>query len=90
MKIVTTPEKSSNVSQLNPSSVNANSRFLQSTSLTDFLNINKQNISYHEMEEVPVRELDGLQTLHAHLEQLSDLSRRLKFINAEIRYVLKV
>jgi hypothetical protein len=90
MKIDTTPEISGNVSQLNVSSLTVNSRYLHSTSLTEFLNINEQNLSYHEMAEVPVREIDGLQTLHAHLEQLSDLSRRLKFINAEIRYVLKV
>ena len=63
---------------------------LLSTSLNEFLTSNEQALSYHEMAEVPVRGMDPLEQLQLNLMQLSDASARLRFMNKEIRYLLRV
>ena len=47
-------------------------------------------ISYHEMDTVPVREVNVLEQLHANLETLKDLQARMNFMMREIRYLMKV
>jgi hypothetical protein len=63
---------------------------LLSTSLNDFLSANEQALSYHEMSDVPVRGMDPLEQLQLNLMHLSDASARLRFMNKEIRYLLRV
>jgi len=62
---------------------------LDSTSLSDFLTLNEQQLSYHEMEEIPVRGVDLVEQFCANVEHLADLSNRLRFMNKELRYLLK-
>ncbi|MEZ0393177.1 MAG: hypothetical protein ACAH59_13230 [Pseudobdellovibrionaceae bacterium] len=47
-------------------------------------------VSYHEMDEVPVQETDVLEQLQANMRQLADLQARMKFMMKEIRYLMKV
>ena len=47
-------------------------------------------ISYHEMDTVPVREVNVLEQLHTNLETLKDLQSRMNFMMREIRYLMKV
>ncbi len=47
-------------------------------------------ISYHEMAEVPVREVSQLDQLQANLNALMDVNGRMKFMMREIRYMMKV
>ncbi len=49
-----------------------------------------QNIAYHEMDAVPVREVNELQQLSSNVEMLSNLRSKLQFMNREIRYLMKV
>lgn len=49
-----------------------------------------QNIAYHELDAVPVREVNELQQLSSNIEMLSNLRSKLQFLNREIRYLMKV
>lgn len=48
------------------------------------------NQSYHELSEVPVREIDLIETLEANLAHIEDLQARLRFMVREVKYLLKV
>ncbi len=50
----------------------------------------RTHMSYHEMAEKPVVEVDCLAQLHSNLEMLSDLQSRLSFMMREVRYLMKV
>jgi hypothetical protein len=47
-------------------------------------------VAYHELDEIPVRKIDQLELLHKNLAQLSNLHARLRFMNQEIRYLMKI
>ena len=47
-------------------------------------------MTYHEMDIVPVRDVNVLEQLQTNLETLSDLQARMNFMMREIRYLLKV
>ena len=47
-------------------------------------------LTYHELEEVPVRSIDSLEQLQRNMIQLSNVRTRLQFMMREIRYVMKV
>lgn len=47
-------------------------------------------VSYHELSEVPVREVDLLEQLQSNMAQLQDLHSRMSFVMKEVRYLLKV
>ena len=68
-----------------PSSVS----LFEATSIADFLALGEQQITYHEMADVPVRGVDLVEQFYANVAQLSELSQRLRFMNTEIRYLLK-
>lgn len=46
--------------------------------------------SYHELTDVPVKESDVLDQLHANLNLLADLQNRLSFLMREVKYLMKV
>ena len=48
------------------------------------------DIAYHEMDMVPVREVNGLAQLSNNVEMLSSLRSKLQFMNREIRYLMKL
>jgi chaperonin cofactor prefoldin len=48
------------------------------------------NQSYHEMSDIPVREIDLVEQMENNLQQLQDMQSRLQFMMREIRYVMKV
>lgn len=50
----------------------------------------RTHVSYHEMADQPVVEVDCLAQLHKNLEMLSDLQSRLAFMMREVRYLMKV
>lgn len=50
----------------------------------------KTHVSYHEMSDKPVVQVDCLAQLHTNLEMLSDLQSRLSFMMREVRYLMKV
>lgn len=45
--------------------------------------------AYHEMNDVPVVEMDALSALEENVRVLADLQARLSFMNRELRYLLK-
>jgi hypothetical protein len=47
-------------------------------------------MSYHEMEYIPVREVAALEQLEKNVQMLGDIRSRLQFLNREVRYLLKV
>ncbi len=47
-------------------------------------------ISYHEMAETPVQQIDILEQLEANMKQLTELQSRMNFMMREIRYLMKV
>ena len=46
--------------------------------------------SYHELEDMPILEVDELTQFRTNMQVLADLTSRLTFLNREIRYVMKV
>ncbi|MBC7370183.1 MAG: hypothetical protein H7326_01370 [Bdellovibrionaceae bacterium] len=46
--------------------------------------------SYHELEDMPILEVDELTQFRTNIQVLADLTSRLSFLNREIRYVMKV
>ena len=46
--------------------------------------------TYHELADVPVKQVDLIEQLQENLHQLETLQSRLRFMTAEIRYLLKV
>lgn len=46
--------------------------------------------SYHELADVPVVEIDLLDSLNQNIAKLSDLHGRLNFVMREIRYLMKL
>ena len=46
--------------------------------------------SYHELEDMPVLEVNELTQFRTNIQVLADLTSRLSFLNREIRYVMKV
>lgn len=44
---------------------------------------------YHEMDAVPVRDVNVLEQLQANMKTLKDLQSRMNFMMREIRYVMK-
>jgi hypothetical protein len=46
--------------------------------------------SYHELEDMPVLEVDVLTQFRTNMQVLADLTSRLTFMTREIRYVMKV
>ena len=68
-------------------------------SIENFLNLsvstntvaqNMAQLSYHELEDVPVREIDEVEQLEKNVQTLSELRTRLQFLNREIRYLMKI
>jgi hypothetical protein len=49
-----------------------------------------QGLSYHELSDVPVREVDLFEQLDQNLVQLEDLQKRMAFMMREIRYLMKL
>jgi len=83
-----TPNKSGSV---NPS-VKSIESFLNLSNLPQNM-VNAQTMSqlaYHELADVPVREVDALDQLEKNIQTLSDLRSRLQFLNREIRYLMKL
>ena len=48
------------------------------------------SVTYHELDEVPVREIDLLDQLNHNLETLSGMQSRLQFLMREVRYLMKL
>lgn len=46
--------------------------------------------SYHELSDVPVVEVDLIESLHRNIAQLTDLQNRMNFVMREIRYLMKL
>lgn len=46
--------------------------------------------SYHELADIPVAEMDVIDSLRQNLARLQDLQGRMSFIMREVRYLLKV
>jgi len=49
-----------------------------------------QSLSYHEMADVPVREINLFDQLEQNMAQLEDLQKRMSFMMREIRYLMKL
>ena len=60
----------------------------QTQNLSDV--IAAQSLSYHEMADVPVREVHLFDQLDQNLAQLEDLQKRMSFMMREIRYLMKL
>lgn len=45
--------------------------------------------SYHELADIPVREIDLLEAVEANVAQLEQLQARLNFMVREVKYLLK-
>lgn len=60
---------------------------LQSTLMDS---ITADHRSYHELEDMPILEVDELTQFRTNIQVLADLTSRLSFLNREIRYVMKV
>lgn len=73
-------------------SVNGTFQSLESF-ITASFDVNTQSLktlSYHEMAEVPVLEEDSLDQLRRNIKALGTATEKLRFMNREIRYLLKV
>lgn len=46
--------------------------------------------AYHELAEVPVREIDLLESVEDNRLQLEELQARLRFMMREVKYLLKL
>lgn len=46
--------------------------------------------AYHELAEIPVREIDLLESVDANLAQLEELQSRLRFMVREVKYLMKI
>lgn len=46
--------------------------------------------AYHELADVPVREINLLESIEHNLAQLEDLQARLRFMVREVKYLMKV
>jgi hypothetical protein len=46
-------------------------------------------VVYRELDEIPVQKIDQLELLQKNVAQLSHLQARLRFMNQEIRYLMK-
>jgi hypothetical protein len=49
-----------------------------------------QGLSYHEMADIPVQEVNLFEQLEQNLAQVSDLQKRMSFVMREIRYLMKL
>lgn len=45
--------------------------------------------TYHELADVPVKEIDIFEAIEANLAQLEDLQARMRFMVREVKYLLK-
>ncbi len=46
--------------------------------------------AYHELDEVPVREVDLLESVEENVQRLEELQARMKFMMREVKYLLKL
>lgn len=46
--------------------------------------------AYHEMAEVPVREIDLLESVEQNLAHVEELQARLSFMMREVKYLMKL
>lgn len=46
--------------------------------------------AYHELDEVPVREVDLLESVEENVQRLEELQARLRFMMKEVKYLLKL
>lgn len=46
--------------------------------------------AYHELADIPVQEIDLLESVEANLAQLEELQARLRFMVREVKYLMKV
>jgi len=46
--------------------------------------------AYHEMADIPVREIDLLEAVEANVAHLEELQARLRFMVREVKYLMKV
>lgn len=46
--------------------------------------------AYHELDEVPVREIDLIESVEENVHRLEDLQARLRFMMREVKYLLKL
>lgn len=46
--------------------------------------------AYHELADIPVREIDLLESVEANLAQLEELQARLRFMVREVKYLMKI
>jgi hypothetical protein len=82
----TTKESTSRVN----TSVNSIESFLKMSLSSGESTAMEQQLSYHEMEDIPVRETATLEQLEKNVQLLGDLRSRLQFMNREVRYLLKL
>jgi hypothetical protein len=62
----------------------------ESSTLGPMDGVFSSEISYHEMAETPVQQIDILEQLEANMKQLTELQSRMNFMMREIRYLMKV
>ncbi|GIL18713.1 MAG: hypothetical protein BroJett040_24640 [Oligoflexia bacterium] len=57
---------------------------------SDLTFVSSTQLSYHEMDVVPVRQTDVLEQLEKNIETLSDIRYRMQFMMREVRYLMKI
>lgn len=80
--------------------MNRNGEFVRATemletlSLVDSAEMSGQSfptqMTYHEMADIPVREVDVLEQLEQNIAQIEMLRAKFQFVMRELRYQLKV
>lgn len=61
-----------------------------SDKVSDLAYVTSTQLSYHEMDVIPVREVDALEQLEKNIEALSDIRSRMQFMMREVRYLMKI
>lgn len=47
-------------------------------------------VAYHELAEIPVKEVDLLEAVDENLQRLEELQARLRFMVREVKYLMKL
>ncbi len=72
-------ERMTNVIRMNPA-LDRNTDFVAWT----------PTAAYHEMAEVPVREIDLLESVEQNLAHVEEMQSRLSFMMREVKYLMKL
>lgn len=73
------------------SETNLNSEAVNLKSIKEFINFSiPAQIAYHELADVPVRDIDAFEQLERNLNLLQGLQLRMSFMMREIRYQMKL